>query len=617
MGTGKKEASRRQRQGKTGDGMANVKVKGESFYRDAKRVKQLNMFKEGKAQRNKDGKIIQAASYQSRDVPTAVIEPNRKWFGNTRVISQDSLKSFREAMAERANDPYQVLLKSNKLPMSLIRDGSETNGLKKHRAKMTLESSPYSEIFGSKSTRKRVKLDVSSLADLADGAEKDLDTYKDRLEQQRLLSGNAGPEDGPIDHAAEEDTAINAAIEPIFTKGQSKRIWNELYRTIDSSDVLIHVLDARDPLGTRCRSVEKYLKEEAPHKHLIFLLNKCDLVPTSVAAKWVKILQKEVPTAAFRASVTQPFGKGSVIGLLRQFSSLHSDRKQISVGLVGYPNVGKSSVINALRGKASVKVAPIPGETKVWQYVTLMKRIFLIDCPGIVPPDQQASPEILILRGTVRTEKVENPAQYIPAVLKKVKPQHLKRTYDLDYSDIGDHIRFLEALARKSGRLLKGGEPDVDGVARIILNDFMRGKIPWFTPPPQVQVDETENSDRTGRLGEMKKRKRDDAESVADTSVGATIPTAMKSKPEEAEDDNSDFEGFGSDSDPGEMGSSDEDEDSVESTVGTEDVILLESSDDDASEVDEEEGENEPSEEEVEVPQKKAKRSISSGSRKR
>lgn len=92
MGTGKKEANRRTRQGKTGDGMANVKVKGESFYRDAKRVKQLNMFKEGKAQRNKDGKIIQAASYQSRDVPTAVIEPNRKWFGNTRVISQDSLK---------------------------------------------------------------------------------------------------------------------------------------------------------------------------------------------------------------------------------------------------------------------------------------------------------------------------------------------------------------------------------------------------------------------------------------------------------------------------------------------------------------------------------------------
>lgn len=105
MGTGKKEASRRQRQGKTGDGMANVKVKGESFYRDAKRVKQLNMFKEGKAQRNKDGKIIQAASYQSRDVPTAVIEPNRKWFGNTRVISQDSLKCAYPHTSDTPRDP--------------------------------------------------------------------------------------------------------------------------------------------------------------------------------------------------------------------------------------------------------------------------------------------------------------------------------------------------------------------------------------------------------------------------------------------------------------------------------------------------------------------------------
>jgi ribosome biogenesis GTPase A len=77
----------------------------------------------------------------------------------------------------------------------------------------------------------------------------------------------------------------------VFSKGQSKRIWNELYKVIDSSDVVIHVLDARDPLGTRCRSVEKYIKEEAPHKHLLFLLNKCDLVPTSVAVRISSLLR--------------------------------------------------------------------------------------------------------------------------------------------------------------------------------------------------------------------------------------------------------------------------------------------------------------------------------------
>jgi nuclear GTP-binding protein len=241
------------------------------------------MYKEGKPQRNADGKIVQAASYQSREIPKARIEPNRKWFTNTRVVSQDTLKAFREAMEEKAKDPYQVLLKSNKLPMSLIRDGQDKNGLKQYKAKMTVESAPFSGVFGPKAQRKRVKLGVSNLADLADDTEKSMDTYQDRLEQARLLSGNSGAAGEGDD---EPEKQLTMAIEPVFDKGQSKRIWNELYKVIDSSDVVIHVLDARDPVGTRCLSVEKYLKEDAPHKHLIFVLNKCDLVPTSVAVSF-------------------------------------------------------------------------------------------------------------------------------------------------------------------------------------------------------------------------------------------------------------------------------------------------------------------------------------------
>lgn len=242
------------------------------------------MYKEGKAQRNADGEITKAAAYQSREIPNARIEPNRKWFTNTRVVSQDTLKSFREAMAEKAKDPYQVLLKTNKLPMSLIRDGQDTNGLKQHKAKMTVETAPFSDVFGPKAQRKRVKLGVSNIDDLADDTEKSMDSYRDRLEQAKLLSGTSGDAD-------EEDTEkYTMAIEPVFDKGQSKRIWNELYKVMDSSDVIIHVLDARDPLGTRCRSIEKYLREDAPHKHLIFVLNKCDLVPTGVAVSLISIL---------------------------------------------------------------------------------------------------------------------------------------------------------------------------------------------------------------------------------------------------------------------------------------------------------------------------------------
>lgn len=538
MGTGKKEKTRKEKQGKVGDGMANVKVKGENFYRTGKQAKTLNMFNDGKAQRNANGKVTKAASFQNRDKPKARVEPNRKWFGNTRVISQDALSNFREAMQERASDPYQVLLKSNRLPMSLIRDGEDKNGLKQHQAKMEVESAPFGDTFGPKAQRKRVKLGVGSLEDLAGDSTKKHEQYLERLEQAKLLSGKSGLEE-QVGEAAPEDAILPSAAEPIFLKGQSKRIWNELYKVIDSSDVVIHVLDARDPLGTRCRSVEKYIREEAPHKHLIFVLNKCDLVPTGVAASWVRTLSKDYPTLAFHASITNSFGKGSLIQLLRQFSSLHSNRKQISVGFIGYPNTGKSSIINTLRKKKVCTVAPIPGETKVWQYITLMKRIYLIDCPGVVPPSNNDSPEDILLRGVVRVENVENPEQYIAAVLQKTKPQHIQRTYDIGGFETA--TEFLQLLARKGGRLLKGGEADIDGAAKMVLNDFIRGKIPWFTPPPVVEGQEGGNGieGRKGMLGEMGKVRM----AREDEAVTENADVEMEGL-EDGEEDEEVFEGF-------------------------------------------------------------------------
>lgn len=156
-------------------------------------------------------------------------------------------------------------------------------------------------------------------------------------------------------------------------------------------------------------------------------------------------------------------------------------------------------------------VAPIPGETKVWQYITLMKRIFLIDCPGIVPPSAKDTETDILFRGVVRVEHVSNPEQFIPAMLERCKPQHLERTYEISgWKTPGE---FLELIARKHGRLLKGGEPDETGVAKLVLNDFNRGKIPWFVAPPfdkEGKEEHDEIAGRTGRLGEMRKRKSDD-----------------------------------------------------------------------------------------------------------
>ena len=208
---------------------------------------------------------------------------------------------------------------------------------------------------------------------------------------------------------------------------------------------------------------------------------------------------------AFHASINNSFGKGSLIQLLRQFSVLHKDRRQVQVGFIGYPNAGKSSIINTLRNKKVCKVAPIPGETKVWQYITLMRRIFLIDCPGIVPPSKSDTDTDILLRGVVRLENVESPEQYIDSVLARCKPQHVERTYQINGWENGKD--FLCKLGLKSGKLLKGGEPDQVAVAKMVIHDFIRGKLPWFVTDPSWPVHESKRSKSAPGERENKKRK--------------------------------------------------------------------------------------------------------------
>jgi len=84
---------------------------------------------------------------------------------------------------------------------------------------------------------------------------------------------------------AEEQTHADY-IEPIYSKGTSRRIYGELYKVIDSSDVILHILDARDPIGTMCESVLEYIKKEKAHKQVVLVINKCDLVPNWVTVSY-------------------------------------------------------------------------------------------------------------------------------------------------------------------------------------------------------------------------------------------------------------------------------------------------------------------------------------------
>ncbi|KAL4657572.1 nucleolar GTP-binding protein 2 [Arapaima gigas] len=446
-----------------------LKGAGGNNMRDRATIKRLNMYRQ-KQRCNSRGQVIKPLQYQSTVAPGTVarVEPNIKWFTNTRVIKQSSLQTFQEEMEAVKKDPYRVVMRQSKLPMSLLYDRAKSHNAKVH----ILDTETFETTFGPKAQRKKPNLVAGDIKDLAERAEAEAQNYSAEKDRDLIT----------------EDTGVrNEAREEIFKKGQSKRIWGELYKVIDSSDVVIQVLDARDPMGTRSQSIEAYMKKEKPWKHLIFVLNKCDLIPTWVTKRWVAVLSQEYPTLAFHASLTNSFGKGSLIQLLRQFGKLHTDKKQISVGFIGYPNVGKSSVINTLRSKKVCNVAPLAGETKVWQYITLMRRIFLIDCPGVVYPSEDSETDI-VLKGVVQVEKIKNPEEHIGAVLERAKPEYIRKTYRVPCWTSAED--FLEKLAFRTGKLLKGGEPDLSTVAKMVLNDWQRGRIPFFVKPPVTETDE-------------------------------------------------------------------------------------------------------------------------------
>ena len=147
---------------------------------------------------------------------------------------------------------------------------------------------------------------------------------------------------------------------------------------------------------------------------------------------------------------------------------------------------------------------------KVWQYITLTRKIYLIDCPGIVSASARDTQTAKVLKGVVRVEALPTPSEHIPTLMSRVKPIYLARTYNLQVPESGEPLdpdEVLDKLPRMKGRLLKGGEPDLDGVAKILLGDWVRGKIPYFVPPRE-RPEELNKVEEAKRKREEAKEKR-------------------------------------------------------------------------------------------------------------
>lgn len=358
-------------------------------------------------------------------------------------------------------------------------------------------------------------------------------------------------------------------------------VWRQLWRVIERSDLVVQIVDARNPLLFRCVDLETYVLQVNPRKKNLLLVNKADMMTIEQRRTWADYFEVQgVPYKFFSAALakesleeqqhleveyesginegededaveaednnsteiqvelTERAGEfeGAILydeeedegdededeededprtriitvedleAIFIENAPINNDSQpthKITIGLVGYPNVGKSSTINALIGAKKVSVSSTPGKTKHFQTVHLSDRIILCDCPGLVFPNFSSTKAELVCNGVLPIDQQREFTGPATLVASRIPQWFLEALYGIKITTrpleeggtgIPTGTELLISYARARGFMkTSAGNPDDSRAARYVLKDYINGKLLFCHPPPaDPPIDPTE-----------------------------------------------------------------------------------------------------------------------------
>jgi large subunit GTPase 1 len=383
----------------------------------------------------------------------------------------------------------------------------------------------------------------------------------DHMERESLLEWRRG-----LAELQENDDLLMTPFE------RNLEVWRQLWRVIERSDLIVQIVDARNPLLFRSEDLEKYVKEVDKRKRNLLLVNKADMMTLEQRETWASYFESQsINYKFFSASLakarneardledseqeetTQPeassdgdqLASGTKIDLQEQNDEedqwIDEDRlddlqnegdqrtriltvdelealflanspepksseppsdadqpqppgRKTTIGLVGYPNVGKSSTINALIGAKKVSVSSTPGKTKHFQTIHLSSSVILCDCPGLVFPNFATTKAELVCNGVLPIDQQREFTGPVGLIAQRIPQAFIEAVYGIKITTrpleeggtgIPTASEVLRAYAKARGFATTGqGQPDESRAARYVLKDYVNGKLLFCHPPP-------------------------------------------------------------------------------------------------------------------------------------